>query len=334
MTENRCYIHKVKAAEVLVDDKIVVYCPKCAEANIHKIVMQEEKVLKSEELASLRKRRQIGMKELWKSVVLAFYIEILPLFIVFFTHSPKSILEYSSGVEEIYRNFIFQPIVLAIALCFIGLGGYFWFSATKSLKQLKNEEAILLKPFANETEIHEKFQTPSKVKQVNEFVNINKMKYDSNFFSNRKITQMSQYDFKLYIAKLLQKLNFENVRLTRDDSDFKVDIFADSPDGKVAFRCINNVNFINTDDVHKIAVEKVYYDCDISVLVTTSKVTADAKNLSDTLRVNLWNDQYLKEKIAFVENAQWVDHLQDFYDYSDQNLKKYTEHELRRLAQA
>lgn len=334
MSENRCYIHKVKAAEVLVDEKIVVYCPKCAEANIHKIVLQEEKISKSEELSDIRKRRHVAMKELWKSLVFAFYLECLPIFITLFTHSPKSLFEYISGVKELYSQFLFQPIIQLIAIGFIALGGYFWIAAIKSLKELKKEEAILLKPFANENEVHEKFQTPTKINQVNEFVRNVKKKYDSNFFSQRKMYQMSPYDFKLYMAKQLQKLDFENVRLARDDSDFKVDIFADGPNGKVAFRCINNVNLVKMEDVHKIAVEKVYYDCESSILVTTSSITKDAMELAETLRVTIWNDQVLKEKIISIENEQWSDHLQDFYDYSDQNLKKYTEFEMRRLAQS
>ncbi|MGE7624388.1 restriction endonuclease [Viridibacillus sp. NPDC096237] len=334
MSENRCYIHKVKSAEVLVDEKIVVYCPKCAEANIHKIVLQEEKILKSDELAGIRKRRHIAMNELWKSTALAFYLECLPIIIVLFTHSPRSLPEYLSGVKDLYSQFLFQPIVQLVAIGFIALGGYFWIAAIKSLKALKKEEAILLKPFANEAEVHEKFQTPTKINQVNEFVRNVKKKYDSNFFSQRKVHQMSPYDFKLYLAKLLQKLDFENIRLARDDRDFKVDIFADGPNGKVAFRCINNVNLVNMDEVHKIAVEKVYYDCDSSILVTTSNITKDALDLAVTLRVTIWNDQVLKEKIISIENEQWSDHLQDFYDYSDQNLKKYTEFEMRRLAQS
>lgn len=142
MSENRCYIHKVKAAEVLVDEKIIVYCPKCAEANIHKIVLQEEKILKSEELADIRKRRHIAMKELWKSLALAFYLECLPIFITLFTHSPKSLSEYITGVKELYSQFLFQPIVQLIAIGFIVLGGYFWIAAIKSLKEIKKKKLL------------------------------------------------------------------------------------------------------------------------------------------------------------------------------------------------
>lgn len=86
--------------------------------------------------------------------------------------------------------------------------------------------------------------------------------------------------YEMYVADKLNSKGYTNVSLTPKSGDFGADIIAYEGSRKFCFQCKYYSGSVGISAVQEVMGAKSYYDCDVAVVVTNSKLTASAKELA------------------------------------------------------
>lgn len=109
----------------------------------------------------------------------------------------------------------------------------------------------------------------------------------------RPVSEMTGYQFEVYVANQLRMKGYYNIRLTPATGDYGVDILATRNGIVYAFQCKHY-----TGSVGVRAVQEVYSGCrkyhaGHAVVITNSTYTPNAKTLARDLGVSLWDLEIL-----------------------------------------
>lgn len=112
--------------------------------------------------------------------------------------------------------------------------------------------------------------------------------------------------FENYIANLLKKLGYSNVKVTSGSGDYGVDVLPSKAGIRYAFQCKLYRNPVGVKAVQEVVSGKIYYNCDKAVVITNNYFTSAAQKLANATGVELWDRNVLWNLInqigKFVKN--------------------------------
>jgi restriction system protein len=111
------------------------------------------------------------------------------------------------------------------------------------------------------------------------------------------IDNMEGVEFEEFIAKLLKKYGYKNVKTTKASNDYGIDVLAEKERVKYAFQCKNYSSDVGNKAVQEVYSGKKYYDCHVGVVVTNRFFTRQAIELAKKNDILLWDRNKLKSMI-------------------------------------
>lgn len=103
------------------------------------------------------------------------------------------------------------------------------------------------------------------------------------------IDRMDGIEFEQYSASLLEKLGYNNVKVTQSSNDYGIDITCLKNGKKYAIQCKRYANKLGNSPVQEATAGKRYYNCDIGVVLTNNYFTENAINLAKANNILLWD---------------------------------------------
>lgn len=118
------------------------------------------------------------------------------------------------------------------------------------------------------------------------------------------IDQMDGHEFEWFVAKVLAKIGFQNVQVTKASGDYGVDIIAYDNGVKCAFQCKRYTGTLGLKPIQEVSAGARYYGASVAYVITNSHFSANAANLANRLGVKLWDRNslnYLINRINEIE---------------------------------
>lgn len=328
-----CTIHNTKSEKVLNGRKITIFCPECAQKNMDKILKEERNKESSEKLAKLAQERKKSISEIWKGIFISIYLIILSFVLAAFY--PYTEGSYVERVAYIYNTYIFHPVVLSLIAFFFFFGLYYIVQATKRIRLLHKKKIQIVESTEKVSQILSEFLSPKRVELLKNFVKGLWERFERSYSMKEEseMAQMSYRELQGFTIKSLKKLGYKNIKYNNhyDSDEFGIHYLAENNQGKHAISILKDEIIITMDDINRIAIGKAYFDCNECILVTASKLTEDAKKLADKLYINVWNQEKMNGLLKRNLAEQWLKFLESYFDYSDADLEKYTNAELKRI---
>lgn len=119
-----------------------------------------------------------------------------------------------------------------------------------------------------------------------------------------EIDQMDGHAFEHFVADLLKKSGFRNVRVTKASGDYGVDILANYYGERWAFQCKRYAKNCGLKPIQEVYAGAVKYGAGTAVVVTNSHFTKSAEDLARRLRVKLWDREKLCGMIERIEREE------------------------------
>lgn len=113
---------------------------------------------------------------------------------------------------------------------------------------------------------------------------------------------MTGEDFELFISRILGKIGFWNIHLTKGSGDQGVDILAEKDGIKYAVQCKRYDKPVGNSAVQEVFAGKFFYHCHAAIVVTNNYFTQSAKELARENGVVLWDRDYLQNILNSVKN--------------------------------
>lgn len=113
-----------------------------------------------------------------------------------------------------------------------------------------------------------------------------------------EIDRMSGLEFEEYTAKLLKKLHYRNVSVTKASGDQGIDVLAEKDGISYAIQCKNYSDKLDNTPVQEACAGKQFYGCDVGVVITNSTFSDGARELADATGVLLWDRNELQDMIC------------------------------------
>jgi len=130
-----------------------------------------------------------------------------------------------------------------------------------------------------------------------------------------RFQDISPSDFEDFTAKLFEDKGYK-VKQTKLTGDFGADLLIEkNKTCVVQVKRYAQGNKVGVQDVNQVLGAKSYYECDKSLVITTSSFTSSAKKLAKKTNIEIWNwDKLIKEIEATYFNGE------NYYEYL---FKKY-----------
>lgn len=125
--------------------------------------------------------------------------------------------------------------------------------------------------------------------------------FRSRSASLKKVDAMSGIEFEEFTAGLLQKLGYTNVSVTQASGDQGIDVLAQKDGLRYAIQCKNYSGALGNTPVQEAFAGKVFYGCDVAVVLTNSIFTDGAFELAESTGVLLWDRDTLSDMIRHAK---------------------------------
>lgn len=135
-----------------------------------------------------------------------------------------------------------------------------------------------------------------------------------------EVDSLDGISFEHYVAKLLQKNGYKQVRVTKASGDFGVDVIATKDKQKWVFQCKHYQSKLGVKPVQEVYGGLNKYKADVAVVITNSYFTPHAKELARDLSVILWDRDILANMIG-EEAYQPTYQNQNDYTNETQNVE-------------
>lgn len=116
------------------------------------------------------------------------------------------------------------------------------------------------------------------------------------FYNLEKTYNMDGHVFEEYVSKMLNLIGI-NSKVTRGSGDQGVDIISKFGNDTYAIQTKCFKNLLSNTPIQEVLAGKIFYKCKSAVVITNSGYTNGAKELADSVDVELWD--YVKLEIAF-----------------------------------
>lgn len=116
-------------------------------------------------------------------------------------------------------------------------------------------------------------------------------------YINMEYDNMTGIEFEHFIAHVLDRNNFINIKITPSSGDHGVDLLAEKDNITYAIQCKCYSSNIGNNAVQQAHTGKSLYKKDIAVVVTNQYFTQQAKDEANALGVKLWDRDILNKMI-------------------------------------
>lgn len=127
-----------------------------------------------------------------------------------------------------------------------------------------------------------------------EFQNICSPSYP---FNMQQVDAMSGVDFENFCVNVLRKNGYRNIKQTKATGDQGVDIIAEKDNIKYAIQCKRYRTPVGNHSVMEVSSGRIYYGCDIGVVMTNSTFTPQAIEHAKRTGILLWNREILQKML-------------------------------------
>ena len=110
-------------------------------------------------------------------------------------------------------------------------------------------------------------------------------------------------DFEYTCANILRGRGFTNVEVTKASGDQGIDVLASKGGQRYAIQCKLYSNPVSNSAVQEAYAGMTYYGCSKAAVMTNSTFTASARELADSIGVELWDNTPTSSK---RERSPWV----------------------------
>lgn len=172
--------------------------------------------------------------------------------------------------------------------------------------ELENKKESLLSAKQNLSEIVNKliFQKGMLENEISDLEEQRKEMFlkNNNSISIEYIDNLtSGLEFEEVFAKLLQHLNYTDIKVTSGSRDFGIDVLAkDNNNILYGFQCKLYSNSVGNDAIQQAYSGKRHYNCDIVIVVTNNSFTEQAIEQARETQVILWDRKTLINKIKLI----------------------------------
>lgn len=105
----------------------------------------------------------------------------------------------------------------------------------------------------------------------------------------QQVDAMTGVGFENFCINILRKNGYKRIKRTKATGDQGIDIIAQKDNRKYAIQCKHYSNSVGNHSVMEACSGKVYYGCDIGVVMTNSTFTPQAKEHAKRTGVLLWD---------------------------------------------
>ncbi|MCR5735696.1 MAG: restriction endonuclease [Lachnospiraceae bacterium] len=116
-------------------------------------------------------------------------------------------------------------------------------------------------------------------------------------FDTADINELSGQEFESFVAGLLEKVGFTDIRMTRASGDHGIDIIAEANGLTVGIQCKRYARPVGNYAVQEVYAGAEFYGCDRALVITNSSYTAQAIEEADRLGVTLWDKNALSRVV-------------------------------------
>lgn len=120
--------------------------------------------------------------------------------------------------------------------------------------------------------------------------------YKSIQESLTNIDNLDGIQFENYFAKLLKKIGYNNVQVTKSSGDYGTDIIAYKDCYKYAFQCKRYSKKIGPKPIGEVLRGMRMYNCSKGVVITNNYFTEQAKKEAKVCDIELWD----RNKLIFI----------------------------------
>ncbi|KAB2328985.1 restriction endonuclease [Cytobacillus depressus] len=298
MSKYRCLKHNEIMAEKIVDRRIQPYCLGCTKEKKLEVDLQtynenKEKYMKANE--------RIVRKDFFDSTV------IVPIkvffYSLFWSLFPAALISDYFSISFVQAFFV-TPVILAIITFFVRLYTY------------KRPPSVYPEPTKESIELVVNYEKEQNTKEAERYKNNLRKEYKIHSTRIDEVDKMDGFKFEQYVADLLWKIGFKNVKVTKKSGDGGVDILAISPRGeKTAIQCKRLKSKVGNSAIQEIFLGKKLNKCKIGMVITNSYFTKPAFDAAVKSGIELWDRDRLIEQMNKLEpQFSWEDYLASFYN--------------------
>lgn len=120
-------------------------------------------------------------------------------------------------------------------------------------------------------------------------------------FSLEYINELNASEFIDYTRYILGRLAYNNVDVINTNDDLKVDLLAEKDNFKYVVRCKLSSDLVNSDIVREAYEGKKYCGRNVAIVITNSRFSDGAIELSKDTGVVLWDKEVLLEMLTKVK---------------------------------
>ncbi|GEK31199.1 hypothetical protein KZO01_15080 [Kurthia zopfii] len=329
-----CEIHNKEQNQVLQEQKIVLYCPECAQENILEIIQLEDQIkLNKLELSTqkIENSREKFLRQIILGMIIALYIQVLPWIFSPFYNEIDSVGSYFLAVGASYQWMWTHGWVMMLSIIFVCLGLYNVKDAFSKLKSLPKTIGTEEPTKKDRSLAVKRFQASFRLNQANEFIQKIHKKYAEQKTTVTPVEVMTEYEMTLYYAKLIQHLGYRDVELTRPLESFGVSMIAKKDGIKASMMVIKDDSRLNHEVISRFGTGRAYFDCEEAIILAPKSINHDAEQFANELRIKCCNMKELEENLTSSKVDAWTQYLDEFTIKTDTDLKRYSMYEKERL---
>lgn len=121
------------------------------------------------------------------------------------------------------------------------------------------------------------------------FINNKKQKISSM----QQVDTMTGMEFENFCVSILQRNGYQTIKQTKATGDQGIDIIAEKDHKKYAIQCKCYKNPVGNHSVMEACSGRIYYGCDVGVVMTNSTFTPQAIDHAKKTGVLLWNREII-----------------------------------------
>lgn len=330
----KCEQHNREHNQVLQDEKLVLYCPKCAEQNILSIIQLEDQIelqKKQENHQEIVAKKKNLHKQIILSLIIALYLQMLPWLVVPFFYEMVSLREFMRNVVRGYIWMWTQGWMIFVSLIFIFLGIINILDAKKKLKLLSNPMPVLKMSKKDINHALTRFQSSIRLQQSSEYMKKLHKKYVEQKTTITPVEVMTEYELSIYYAKLIQQLGYRNVKFYVAAESYGIHLIAEKKGVKEAFMVIKDNRRLTSQSISRLAIGRAYYDCEQATVLLHGEPAKEVQLFAKEMVIQWCDMKKIEEQVVSYSIDEWTHYLDEFLIKTDMDLKKYAIYEKERL---
>ncbi len=291
MPTYRCLKHNEIMHEMIVSNKIKPYCFTC---RIKDKLTEELKDYHNNKSYYEKQHKSITKSRYMDEVLLGSFKAFIVSIIIF---------NFFTALAFIKFSFIFSFLVSLILLAI----RYVQIRGDRSIYSISTLDIVKEKMIS---------ESENNKREVEIFISKLHKEYTLKSIGLDIVDQMDGYEFEYYVASLLEKLGFREVKVTKKSGDSGVDIICYNPKGeKTGIQCKRQKAKVSNTAIQEVFLGKKLHKCTKAMIITNSYLTKPSFAAAVKAGVEVWSRKRLAEEMKKVEvQYSWDTFLKKYYD--------------------